>query len=960
MRYKGFCQRIIRMDVETKEKGNESVDSNNDIKINKEYIEIRKEKLFNFFKKSQLWVLILLIIALLLGIYIRSLPMADHTQRIPSFTSFILNPVDFYNGKPGLWDITTNTWTLGPDLDPWLFLRNAKTIVEQGNLPDIDYMRNVPLGFDNSIESKLLAYMIAWTYKILKIFDKEVNIEFAGVVFPVIMFALTIITFFLFVREVFLDKSKESVMKANIIAIISSFFMIVTPIFLSRTVAGIPEKEAAAFFFMFLAFYLFLKAWKIENIKASVMLAILSGISTGLMGLVWGGVIYLFIPIGIAGLLAFILNKIHKKEFLVYLLWVAFSFGIMMYFSRKYGIIEMFTSLSSGVAFFSVFVMIVHFLISRTKISETELYKKSKLPPTIISLIISIIILAVLTTILLKPSFIVEKIKAVHQTLFKPVIGRWNITVAENKQPNFLEWSQSFGPFFNNVPIFFWLFFIGSVVLLKKSLNAIKKKDAWTLTLMYVLFLLGLIFSRYSGSSIFNGDNLISKAFYYIASLLFLGFIIKVYIKYHKNNDKSFENINFEFIVLLCLFVFTLFTVRGAVRLIMSLGPIAPILVGFLIVESIEKFSKAKDNLMKMIIGVIVIIILISSVYCYWAYYNSIKAQSYSFIPSSYNVQWQKAMEWVRLNTNENAVFAHWWDYGYWIQSIGNRATVTDGGNAIVYWNYLSGRLVLTGDNEKDALDFLYSHNTTHLLIDSTDIGKYTAFSSIGSDKDYDRYSWISPFLLDERQTQETKNTTIYVYGGGLGLDEDLIINESGKQFLLPRERAAVAALILPVNNIDDTKKGFQQPYIVLIYQNQQYKVNIRYVSVNRDLFDFGNGIEAAIYIFPRLDQTGQGLAQNPIGAAMYISPRLFRGMLAQIYILGDPLNKFPNINLVHSEDSLIVDDLKNQGLQLNDFVYFNGIHGPIKIWEINYTGKEEFKQEYVDTNYRKYIDWLL
>jgi len=66
------------------------------------------------------------------------------------------------------------------------------------------------------------------------------------------------------------------------------------------------------------------------------------------------------------------------------------------------------------------------------------------------------------------------------------------------------------------------------------------------------------------------------------------------------------------------------------------------------------------------------------------------------------------------------------------LQSIGERATVLDGGNAIVYWNYLMGRHVLTGDNQKDALEFLYNHNTTHLLIDSSDIGKYGAYSSIG------------------------------------------------------------------------------------------------------------------------------------------------------------------------------------------------------------------------------------
>jgi len=237
-----------------------------------EIIEQRKKKLSEFFKKTNVWVILLVIALLVLGIYIRVQPMTNH------------------NGHPGLWDVTTNSWTLGPDLDPYLFLRQAKQLIEQGSLPNIDYMRNVPLGFANSQDTRILTpYMIALTYKITSIFTK-INVDYAGVVFPVIMFALTIIAFFFFVREIFRGKDKESKVKANIIALISSLFMIIIPAFLSRTVAGIPEKESSAFFFMFLAFYLFLKAWKTENLKASIVFSVLAGISTGIMGLVLGGI----------------------------------------------------------------------------------------------------------------------------------------------------------------------------------------------------------------------------------------------------------------------------------------------------------------------------------------------------------------------------------------------------------------------------------------------------------------------------------------------------------------------------------------------------------------------------------------------------------------------------------------------------------------------------------------------
>ena len=84
------------------------------------------------------------------------------------------------------------------------------------------------------------------------------------------------------------------------------------------------------------------------------------------------------------------------------------------------------------------------------------------------------------------------------------------------------------------------------------------------------------------------------------------------------------------------------------------------------------------------------------------------------------------------------------------------------------------------------------------------------------------------------------------------------------------------------------------------------------------------------------------------------------RGMLAQVYIMNDPLDNFPNFELVHTESNLIVDSLEKQGMSLPDFVFYQGIQGPIKIWEITYTGEEEIREEYLDKDSSKYLDWKL
>jgi dolichyl-diphosphooligosaccharide--protein glycosyltransferase len=39
---------------------------------------------------------------------------------------------------------------------------------------------------------------------------------------------------------------------------------------------------------------------------------------------------------------------------------------------------------------------------------------------------------------------------------------------------------------------------------------------------------------------------------------------------------------------------------------------------------------------------------------------------------------WPDAMQWVKENTPKDAVIAAWWDYGYWISTIGERKTLSD------------------------------------------------------------------------------------------------------------------------------------------------------------------------------------------------------------------------------------------------------------------------------------------
>lgn len=849
----------------------------------------------------------------------------------------------------GLRDITTGGWTLGPDLDPFLFLRWAKYIVEHGTLMATDSLRYLPLGYATHGELFSLSYMMAGFHGIAGWFGSG-SVEQSAALFPVFMFALTLIAFFLFVREAF--KEFISPRETIAVAFIAALFLAISPSLLPRTIGGIPEKESAAFFFMFLALYLFIKSWKSETLGRATLFSIGAGIMTAGMALVWGGYIYLLVTIGPAVALTFLLGRSDKKALVSYGTWIIVTFLIASQFSSRYAI--------SGLLKSTIILLllgVLAFLVLGSLWKERARSLSLKIPlirgsPELV--IVGGIVLAglIVVLVLFGGDFLLASFKEIISLLIKPTTNRLGVTVAENRQPYFGEWAASFGPSIGGIPVFLFLFLIGSVYLVYNLFAFHVRRPRYIFAGSFAFMILAIVFSRYTETGLFNGENTASIGFYFIGLLVCAGAFFHAYLK--SRDAALFERISknyFGIVIILMLFLFTLVSVRGAVRLILILTPAASILAAYLVTittsRTLHSWSKKDSSL--WLNGIIAAaLVLLTFVAAYQFYLVSVgTAQSY--IPSVYTQQWQLAMGWVRESTPQNAVFAHWWDYGYWVQSIGERATVLDGGNAIPYWNHLMGRYALTGISSFEAAEFLYAHNTTHFLIDSSDIGKYTAFSSIGSDVNYDRNSWMSTFVRDDRQVQETKNATIYVYTGGTPLDADIVYreNDTSAPLFLAREKAVLAAVVLEKNGegvIQGPAKG------IFVMNNNQYSLPLRYLY--SDTFkDFATGVEAGIYLMPRLVISSNNQAQiAPDGALIYLSNRTVKSQLARLYLYkeNDPIFK-----LVHSEDDSVITNIKSSNIALDkDIIFFNGVRGPIRIWEIEYPKNIEFKPEFINTTY--------
>jgi len=867
-------------------------------------VKEESKKVFEFFKqKKVLIILTIILLALIIG-------MTAHIRT---------------NNISILKDVTTGEY-LTADLDAFYWLRIAETLEENGTLPEYDAMRYplLKLPFSNELLPSALVFM----HKVLSRFSDTMTLRYVDVIYPVIFFILSMIVFFFLILK--LTKSK-------ITALLSSFFLAIIPSYLFRTMAGVSDHEPIGMFAFFLALLAF--AISMERIekknswKGAILLGIITGFFTVFNIAAWSGIatfILLIIPLTI--FILWITNNNRKEEgksnlkeyLLFYTFWIIsfISLGFIFSYPTK-EILGLIFSLKGIILPIVLTFIIIDYILIHLKNNKLKEIGKYRI---IISLVLTIILLVLISLIFNQSMGL--SISNIISSILRPFGGgRTGSTVAENALPYTLDIIGQIGK------VLFWLFFVGALIVgIDFSKGIEKKKNKIIFSFLWILMICGILFHRYSTGSILNGDSFVSKLFYMGSILLFAGNFIWIYFK-----DKV-ETKSANVIILLFTFFMALAGI-SAIRLLFILTPVVCFVSAYAIIKIYEYAKDSKEEIVKMIFYIALVGIIILLVFTSLTYIKTIKAQS-SQIGSSANTQWQYSMEWVRENASPGGVFVHWWDYGYWVQYMGERPTVTDGGHGNGYWDHLTGRYLLTTPNPQSALSFMKAQNVSYLLIDPSDIGKYSAYSSIGSDYDYvnnkdgtDRYSFIPAMISNSNQIQETKNGTIRIYNGGFGLDEDILYEKEGeKDIFIPMQGGGLGGIILQEEN-----NKFQQPLAAYMYNGNQINIPMRYIYYNGTLYDFKNGTNSTIYVIPQIKQVDGGIQIDEKGALIYFSQKTTHSLLAELYLMNDPLNRYDGVELAHSEpDPLETAIERYSGKNINEFFYFGGIRGPLKIWEIN------------------------
>ena len=121
-----------------------------------------------------------------------------------------------------------------------------------------------------------------------------------------------------------------------------------------------------------------------------------------------------------------------------------------------------------------------------------------------------------------------------------------------------------------------------------------------------------------------------------------------------------------------------------------------------------------------------------------------------------------KALEWLDANASSDAVIAAWWEHGSFINLIAKRTTIVDD-EQILYWVHLMARHLMLGQNDQEIMEFLASHNATHLLLSTESLSILSIIGYMGSGVQLDRLFALPVFYFNKR-TVAGKNLANYYY----------------------------------------------------------------------------------------------------------------------------------------------------------------------------------------------------
>lgn len=599
--------------------------------------------------------------------------------------------------------------------DAYFYYWQAHLVSEHGKLPERDMHRWLPIGRDLGQTLNLYGYVLAYTHKVVEWLFPKVSLYHVALYTPVVCFCVGLGILCLFLSRTF----------GTTFSCIVGILLATLPGSIERSTAGFSDRDAWCLMIGILSVITYLVSLQAQHPRKQLLWTLASGFSVFLGGLSWEGFGVFLSVIMLVELWRFLTSE-KEAGFKRYILWVCTFVPTLYLVSPAYRSGYGFAKYVAAFMLVPPLVLLGMRLLRHLLLTKMPFADKLRPRAHILTLGITLSSLAIILGYILTQltNFAATTVPLSQNTLM-----------------------QSVGEL-NNPSIEHWMIRYGSVFLLGCLGVAIAVIRFWKIRGLLlsgplVLFVLTAFYrSRLDGllgagiGNLIFGVGIVSCA---------LGILT---LAWRKNFTPENEIV---YVAFYTWFFFWAALTRDAQRYDFFIGPALALFTTDLILFLADFYSAQIKKTMAQILLKTAITTSLLAFILFWSPVGGHAQRTLDAatkmrraIPG--NSELTETLYWIKDNLPTTTVVAGNWDYGSLINVIGGVKTIVDQDHYIQHWIYLYNRHVHCANTVQEALEFLKTHEVTHLILDAQDtLLNSDYYSSLGSNADGDIRFTITP-----------------------------------------------------------------------------------------------------------------------------------------------------------------------------------------------------------------------
>ena len=590
--------------------------------------------------------------------------------------------------------------------DAFLYYSQAKAIVADGTLPEVDDRRWVPTGRDLSSTFNGYSYVIAYAYKFIKFFLPGVTLYQVLLFAPTVCFLIgvAVLCAFLYVRF------------GISVAAIVGILLIIMPGSIDRSTAGFSDRDAWCWMLATLAVTIYL--WK-ENITRATpryICAGLSGICVFVGGLSWEGFGGFVLVIVVVELWRFLTTD-TEENLSEYLLWV------LMFVPTLYLLSPVYRSGSSWTTHVTAFLLLPSLIILAIRTFRYFLTHKKHAVSKVITEQISaraISLVCCAICILIGIAYIAFQRETFAHSILPFSAAEIMEMVEELQTPHDSFWYGRYG---HVLLIASLCMSIGSIRIWGKKAIPLAALLAFFTTATFLRQYLYHVLSPVLCEYLFYG----AVAFTPIAALGIA--VLRTEDVTHELTYVAFafwlmlwmglarDALRYDFFIGVPLSVFAALGIQHC----------SILMTKYIHQRTPRKVFERIHTMTKPAITLAAIALLLffelpgnnMPALAQRGYQARISPE---VVFPGKNTPFANTCHWIQEHLSEDNVIAAPWSFGHMLNVLGGVKTVIDPDHFILHRIQLYEKHVSNATTEREALEFLKTHNVTHLLLTEEDV----------------------------------------------------------------------------------------------------------------------------------------------------------------------------------------------------------------------------------------------